>query len=125
MCRLYGKFASYLRRILCKTRLIFPRINGPNVSLNSLNFRVTVMFATITVRVTLNSRFFCVSRKFHVIKYTEVSLHLKFPSWRHLTGQDWLDLRSGVLFFIYLFFFILWHGQIRKNPSTPLKRMHE
>ena len=24
MCRLYGKFASY------KTRLIFPRINGPN-----------------------------------------------------------------------------------------------
>ena len=32
MCRLYGKFASYLRRILCKTRLIFPRINGPNVT---------------------------------------------------------------------------------------------
>ena len=30
MCRLYGKFASYLRRILCKTRLILPRINGPN-----------------------------------------------------------------------------------------------
>ena len=29
MCRLYGKFASYLRRLLCKTRLIFPRINGP------------------------------------------------------------------------------------------------
>ena len=32
MCRLYGKFVSYLRRVLCKTRLIFPRINGPNVS---------------------------------------------------------------------------------------------
>ena len=32
MCRLYGKFTSYLRRVLCKTRLIFPRINGPNVS---------------------------------------------------------------------------------------------
>ena len=31
MCRLYGKFASYLRRVLCKTRLISPRINGPNV----------------------------------------------------------------------------------------------
>ena len=29
MCRLYGKFESYLRRVLCKTRLIFPRINGP------------------------------------------------------------------------------------------------
>ena len=33
MCRLYGKFASYSRRILCKTRLIFPRINSPNVDL--------------------------------------------------------------------------------------------
>ena len=36
MYRLYGKFASYLRRALCKTRhktrLIFPRINGPNVA---------------------------------------------------------------------------------------------
>ena len=32
MCRLYGKFASYLSRVLCKTRLIFPRINGPNDS---------------------------------------------------------------------------------------------
>ena len=32
MCRLYGKFASYLRRVLCKTRLIFPRINGPIVN---------------------------------------------------------------------------------------------
>ena len=32
MCRLYGKFASYLRRVLRKTRLIFPRINGPNIN---------------------------------------------------------------------------------------------
>ena len=36
MYRLYGKFASYLRRALYKTRhktrLIFPRINGPNVA---------------------------------------------------------------------------------------------
>ena len=29
MCRLYGKFTSYLRRVLCK-KLIFSRINGPN-----------------------------------------------------------------------------------------------
>ena len=34
MCRLYGKFLSSLRRVLCKTRLIFPRRNGPNVSHN-------------------------------------------------------------------------------------------
>ena len=41
MCCLYGKFTSYLRRVLCKTRLIFSyfftrlvfsRVNGPNVS---------------------------------------------------------------------------------------------
>ena len=32
MCRLYRKFASYLRRVLCKTHLIFPRINGPIMS---------------------------------------------------------------------------------------------
>ena len=32
MCRLYGKFVSYLRRVLRKTRLIFPRINGPNLT---------------------------------------------------------------------------------------------
>ena len=33
MCRLYRKFTSYLRRVLCKTRLIFPCINGPNMLL--------------------------------------------------------------------------------------------
>ena len=39
MCRLYGKFASCLRRVLCKTRLIFPRINGPNVLLLLFSFK--------------------------------------------------------------------------------------
>ena len=37
MCRLYGKFASYLRRVLCKTRLIFPRIKGPIVHVTQLD----------------------------------------------------------------------------------------
>ena len=37
MCRLYGKFASYLRHVLCKMSVIFPRINGPNVALNINN----------------------------------------------------------------------------------------
>ena len=32
MCRLYGKFASYLRRVLHQKRLIFLRINGPIMS---------------------------------------------------------------------------------------------
>ena len=32
MRRLYGNFASYLRCVLCKTRLIFPHINGPIVT---------------------------------------------------------------------------------------------
>ena len=30
------QFASYLRRVLCKTRLIYPRINGPNIVMGSL-----------------------------------------------------------------------------------------
>ena len=37
MCLLYGKFASYLRHVLSKTCLIFPRINGPNVIKKRLN----------------------------------------------------------------------------------------
>ena len=37
MCRLYGKFVPYLRRVQCKARLIFPRINGPNVIKKRLN----------------------------------------------------------------------------------------
>ena len=32
MYHLYEQFASYLRRVLAKTRLIFSRINGPIVS---------------------------------------------------------------------------------------------
>ena len=27
--RMIGKFASYLRRVLCNTRLTFPHMNGP------------------------------------------------------------------------------------------------
>ena len=41
MCRLYGKFASYLRRVLCKRRLIFPRINGANIFFGSTRVDVT------------------------------------------------------------------------------------
>ena len=40
MCRLHGKIASYLIRVLCKTRLIFPRINGPNVEKSCLILQV-------------------------------------------------------------------------------------
>ena len=40
MCRLYGKFTFYLRRVLCKRRLIFSRINGPNVSLLLLQLQL-------------------------------------------------------------------------------------
>ena len=46
MCRLYGKFASYLRRILCKTRLIFPRINGPNIAFHLLKEWLVIKYTT-------------------------------------------------------------------------------
>ena len=45
MCRLYGKFASYLRRVLCKTRLIFPRINGPYVNVQVNSIKAIIMFS--------------------------------------------------------------------------------
>ena len=33
-CHLYEQFAAYKSRGLCNPRLIFPRINGPNVNHN-------------------------------------------------------------------------------------------
>ena len=41
------QFASYLRRFLCKTRLIFPRINGPIVQVVRLSY---YNFFFVTVR---------------------------------------------------------------------------
>ena len=61
MCRLYGKFASYLRRVLCKTRLIFPRINGP------------IIIAVFLIFIQL-----CDSRKIHYLtREFHAKLHLK------------------------------------------------
>ena len=54
MCRLYGKFASYLRRVLCKTRLIFPRINGPIVS-NGYNI-VPTLHRCIALKIVVANR---------------------------------------------------------------------
>ena len=41
------QFASYLRRVLCKTHLIFPRINGPNKKLSTFGEKSTANFATL------------------------------------------------------------------------------
>ena len=49
------QFASYLRRVLCKTRLIFPRINGPNES--SLGDLLQLQGLELHLRQTLNLRF--------------------------------------------------------------------
>ena len=46
MCRLYGKFASYLRRVSCKTRLNFSRINGPILPKTRENSRGRMTTAT-------------------------------------------------------------------------------
>ena len=51
MCCLYGKFASYLRRLLCKTRLIFPSINGPIVY---SRFVSSYLMLNDLIRVTLD-----------------------------------------------------------------------
>ena len=54
MCRLYGKFASYLRRVLCKTRLIFPRINGPIIYLDVIIVSKKYMYALVRLKVIIN-----------------------------------------------------------------------
>ena len=46
MCCLYRKFTSYLRRVLCKTRLIFPCINGPNMLLYFTSKYTAMAFLT-------------------------------------------------------------------------------
>ena len=48
------QFASYLRRVLCKTRLIFPGINGPNVPFVQLMF-VDVLFFSLFVNKSIVS----------------------------------------------------------------------
>ena len=48
MCRLYGKFASHLRRIPCKMRLIFPRINGPNELIDEFTLHYSLHMLTLT-----------------------------------------------------------------------------
>ena len=42
------QFASYLRRVLFKTRLIFPRINGPNVITNKSNWQEANLLEKLT-----------------------------------------------------------------------------
>ena len=53
------QFVSYLRRVLCKTRLIFPQINGPNVTLSKEHQRsnsslsAAVVLAVVVVVVVV------------------------------------------------------------------------
>ena len=49
------QFVSYLRRVLCKTRLIFPRTNGPNESF--LGDLLQLQGLESHLRQTLNLRF--------------------------------------------------------------------
>ena len=55
ICRLYGKFASYLRCVLCETRLIFPRINGPNVA-SIQNNVATMLQRCLVLKIVVANR---------------------------------------------------------------------
>ena len=47
------QFESYLRRVLCKTRLIFPRINGPIVCRkNNMKMRKWEILAATKVKMS-------------------------------------------------------------------------
>ena len=47
------QFASYLRRVLCKMRLIFPRINDPIVSLKFIISEVDISELTRALQFSL------------------------------------------------------------------------
>ena len=86
------QFASYLRRFLCKTRLIFPRINGPIMSLllklerkqnNSSNaFRIRIFlfrsysFGIETITTFILSRS---SLENHIISYLDQNGQSVYP----------------------------------------------
>ena len=57
------QFASYLRRVLCKARLIFPRINGPSVPTLQRCVALKIDFGIVPCNITLTSlikgRHFC------------------------------------------------------------------
>ena len=65
MCRLYGR-----RRVLCKTRLIFPRINGPNVS-SDIQTPQNTDFEVAGYRLK------------HWMECFDVAVQLKSNSWRN------------------------------------------
>ena len=68
---LYKHFASYVRRVLHKTRLISSRINGPIVHRLKVNFQICVLF--VPLKSSLKIRFPCSSlprtlKKFRLLK---------------------------------------------------------
>ena len=50
------QFASYLRRVLHKTRLIFPRINGPIISSVQRSCITKIFIKTQTVETAIKLR---------------------------------------------------------------------
>ena len=105
MCRLYGKFASYLRCVLCKTRLIFPRINGPIDTLMIVFyffkkkiiakscFYCTKFYKQAHIRVTLRFYIFCL--------YSRLSLNRNL--YKIITSvKRALELVPAFLYFLYI-----------------------
>ena len=73
MCCLYRKFASYSRHVLCKTCLIFPRINGllssyvPQILLQIESCSVLNLSASLlgNMPIVLSRTLLCISTLFY------------------------------------------------------------
>ena len=74
------QLASYLRRVLCKTRLIFPPINGPNIDLQEFfgPFRLFTLGLCNgwprTASLDLDPEFFSGVRTPAPVSYTHLTL---------------------------------------------------
>ena len=106
MCRLYGKFASYLRRVLCKTRIIFPRINGPTGLISKK--------PTLHVQHTFFEHFFAVVLHDHNVKLLETS-------WLHFL---WRKCRICCCSLFFTRSFSPWWPPGFLIFSPPLKKSH-
>ena len=96
------QFASYLRRVLCETRLIFPCINGPNVFARQVVVTLALSDTRLAICVSLPS-FAFVSCDFFPFRI-KGKIICELVSWKSWYSRHWVKpLSLPSLIFLRLF----------------------
>ena len=82
------QFASYLRRVLCETRLIFPCINGPNVFARQVVVTLALSDTRLAICVSLPS-FAFVSCDFFPFRI-KGKIICELVSWKSWYSRHWV-----------------------------------